>query len=190
MGGRARDLFALAFACFLAGVGLWATIVIGRTPRIYSDVIWALFAMAACFGTAAFFSTPAPRRASQFFWRHMPEPKLQRKNHGIRVPTKCVDGGISTDRDGVCTVFFTTDGNHERRVDIYAPIALPVPRESKPTRLVFIRPFRHIVCYADLPAHVPGRRGDMLVTHFVEGGFVIDDRECVGDQVEVQIYFD
>jgi hypothetical protein len=69
-------------------------------------------------------------------------------------------------------------------------IPSPTPLLAVPTRLDFKSPCSQTIRSVDLPADVPGGRGDMTVRKFIPGGFVIDEGRCINDRVEVHLFFD
>jgi hypothetical protein len=114
------------------------------------------------------------RKVRQWAWRRFP---MQRAS--VTLQELALHG--SSGLDPVAT--WTTNAVHGRQVN-----ALNYPG-PEPTRLDFKKPRRQTVRKADLAVEVPGKRDDMIVRKFIPGGFVIDEGQCIGDQVEVHIFF-
>lgn len=114
------------------------------------------------------------RRTRQWLWRRLPASAVTAHEIEIQNP-----GGS---HDPIA--FWTTNQRQGRVINVLGRTDVPIP-----TRLDFMRPRRQTVRASDLPIEVPGRRGDMLVRKFTSGGFVVDEGECMGDGVEVHVFF-
>jgi len=174
------------------GLAMIVTAIIGSTqdtpPNV--TVLWiggvCIAVGVACY-LAAFMMSPVGRRASQWFWRAvLPARKPAFKWFELPPDTGCEDSGAAI------IAAFSTTREKRRGIKIENAALYGLPEIlPKPIRLVFLYPKgRGTVRESDLPATVRARRGDVRVTHFINGGFVLDEGRSVGDGFNVEIYFD
>jgi hypothetical protein len=58
-----------------------------------------------------------------------------------------------------------------------------------PKNIRFIKPTRMTIRADQLPAEVALGRDYLRVVRFIPGGFVVDEQQCIGDDVGVEVFF-
>lgn len=169
-----RDLLNTGLTLLVCGVLVLATNFLSSTPSELWTTVGGTFAgVGVILLLVAFWISPTRISASQWLWRLVPAQPSQGNLKAVMTPA---------DQKGIARASFTTNaaGTHD----------VTTTSGQLPTRLHFIKPRKMTIRNSDLPAEVPGKRNNMRVTHFVPGGFMVNERDCVGDVVEVEIYFD
>ena len=83
-------------------------------------------------------------------------------------------------RDGLTplSVVFTTEGKPARLIRIRA----------RPRALLFVTLDRQIVGEGDLPKEIPCGRGKLVIKEFTDIGFVVEERNTIGERLKVEYY--
>ena len=165
--------------------------VIASVSPMTRPIQWLLIAGWAAVVVGAMASLPAvewlARPVSQWFWRVIGRTRKPSFAYFNLPPDiGCDDSGSAL------VAAFSTTGQHARKVKVENPshYGLPEP-PPKPSRIVFLHPRDgDILRESDLPATIRSRRADLRITHFVNGGFVMDEGQSVGDVVNIEMYFD
>jgi len=168
-------LISTCVVLVLAGVGVLVTLATATTDvGPWRSVGWLLVVAGILCGLAAFWISPLRVAFSQRVSR----------TRTARLPGDCLSWVKAPGSPAsIAASSYLTEGRQGREIVI--PGAVTVP-----TRVHFLKPRTATVRRADLPAEIPAKRSNMRLTHFVPGGFVIDERLAIGDNIHVEIYFD
>ena len=177
----------------IALLASWVTLLVGGVTIVATSstgtalvIGYVLTAIAMMCLVIALLVSGAFRSTAQRFWRLFPVEVPSIGLQEVRVPSR---------RDVAENHSFSfMTRNYSGRVVTIRPPDLVTstdnPEPPRPTRVVFSSPHRRTVRSSDLPAEVPGRRGNMTVTKFVAGGFVINEGHCAGDAVAGEMFYD
>ncbi len=162
-------------AAGVAGIGVAVLLVVHGGLSDFALTIIGIVLIVGAVLLAAVVGTPLPRLLWIGYWRVRGIPKASATLAvvAIRGPANLVLPH---------EIQFVTNDE--------PPKTYVIPNQPMPTRLVFVRPQAKTIWYKDLPAGIWGRLGLMRIPRFVQGGFVIEEHGCRGDEVRVEVYFD
>lgn len=185
----ARDwkyALALGVALILGGLAIVATVAPLANPIQWLLAAgWTLIALGVLACTPALWRLIRPTR--QWLWRVVGRTRKPSFAY-FNLPSDigCIDAGSPI------IAAFSTAGRSDHKVKIADPSHYGLPdNPPKPSRIVLLHPKgAGTLSELDLPATIHSRRDNLRITHFIEGGFVIDEGRSVGDSVNIETYFD
>jgi hypothetical protein len=173
----------LAWIIFWASSGI--ALVIGGVTVIATDVTnqtimrlgFALCVLGIGACLVAFFISPAWTAVRQRLARCKFRERSSGELTGIRFP--------DTERQhlGIPLVAFQTNRSGVRAFKV------PNHAEQMPKSIRFVRPRPKTIRVDDLPTEFALGRDYLRVVRFISGGFVVDEQKCIGDDVQVEVFF-